>query len=71
VSFLTHYECMVDRKKKLQAKFYELPTGHKPVREWLLGLAEEDRRAVGYDVQTVEFGWPVDMPTCRPLGDGL
>jgi phage-related protein len=19
----------------------------------------------------VEFGWPVGMPTCRPLGDGL
>lgn len=19
----------------------------------------------------VEFGWPIGMPTCRPLGDGL
>jgi phage-related protein len=21
--------------------------------------------------QTVEFGWPIGMPVCRPLGDGL
>jgi phage-related protein len=57
--------------KKLQARFYETPTGRKAVREWLLGLADGDRRAIGYDIQTVEFGWPVGMPTCRPLGDGL
>lgn len=22
-------------------------------------------------VTTVEFGWPLGMPTCRPLSDGL
>ena len=62
---------MIDRAKKLQARFYETASGRKPVREWLFDLAEEDRRAIGYDIQTVEFGWPVGMPTCRPLGDGL
>jgi phage-related protein len=63
---------MVDRPtKKLSARFYESKTGHKPVREWLLELNTEDRRTVGYDIQTVEFGWPVGMPTCRPLGSGL
>ena len=41
------------------------------MRQWLLGLSAADRRAVGYDIQTVEFGWPVGMPTCRPLGNGL
>ena len=34
-------------------------------------LSGEDRRVVGYDVQTVEFGWPLGMPVCRPLGSGL
>ncbi len=24
-----------------------------------------------FDIQTVEFGWPLGMPTCRSLGDGL
>lgn len=41
------------------------------MREWLIDLTPEDRRIVGYDVQTVEFGWPIGMPLCRSLGDGL
>lgn len=41
------------------------------MRDWLLELGENDRRIIGFDIQTVEFGWPVGMPTCRPLGNGL
>jgi phage-related protein len=26
---------------------------------------------VGKDIQKVEFGWPIGMPYCRPLGHGL
>jgi phage-related protein len=26
---------------------------------------------VGKDIQKVEFGWPIGMPYCRPLGQGL
>lgn len=26
---------------------------------------------IGEDIATVEYGWPVGMPTCRSLGDGL
>lgn len=29
-----------------------------------------DRSTIGRDIATVEFGWPIGMPTCRPLGDG-
>lgn len=29
--------------------------------------SREDKRIVGTDIATVEFGWPVGMPTCRPL----
>ncbi len=57
--------------KKLPAAFYRSPGGTEPVREWLLELIPEDRRIVGQDVATVEFGWPVGMPVCRELGDGL
>jgi phage-related protein len=28
-------------------------------------------KAIGTDVMTVEFGWPIGMPVCRPLGKGL
>jgi phage-related protein len=34
-------------------------------------MSSEDRQLIGEDIKTVEFGWPIGMPTCRPLGDGL
>ena len=39
--------------------------------EWLRSLPAEDRRAIGADLATVQFGWPIGMPLCRPLGQGL
>ncbi|HEX3940249.1 MAG TPA: type II toxin-antitoxin system RelE/ParE family toxin [Acidobacteriaceae bacterium] len=42
------------------------------MRDWLRSLKPiEDRKQIGVDMKTVEFGWPVGMPVCRPLGDGL
>jgi len=41
------------------------------VREWLRGLSPGDRKRVGEDIKTVEFGWPIGMPVCRPLGEGV
>lgn len=38
-----------------------------PVRDWLLGLSAEDRKAIGDDIRTAEFGWPVGMPLCRAI----
>jgi phage-related protein len=34
-------------------------------------MAPRDRRLIGEDIKTVEFGWPIGMPTCRSLGNGL
>jgi phage-related protein len=31
----------------------------------------EDQKQIGVDIKTVEFGWPIGIPVCRPLGDGL
>ena len=62
---------MVDGLKKLPAAFYRSARGTEPVREWLKGLSAADRRILGYDIATVEFGWPIGMPVCRPLGGGL
>ena len=62
---------MVDRSKKLPAFFYQLANGNEPVREWIIALSSEDRKIVGRDIQKVEFGWPIGMPYCRSLGDGL
>jgi phage-related protein len=57
--------------KRLPAAFYALPSGREPVREWLKGLADADRKIVGEDIKDVEFSWPIGMPLCRALGKGL
>jgi phage-related protein len=57
--------------KRLPARFYQSSSGDEPVREWLKSLSPADRRIIGEDIATVEFGWPVGLPTCRPLGNGL
>jgi phage-related protein len=37
----------------------------------LRGLTPEDRKTIGEDLRTVQFGWPLGMPLCRSLGSGL
>ncbi len=49
----------------------EAPSRAEPVRDWLKALSDVDRRALGYNIGLVEFGWPVGMPLCRALGSGL
>lgn len=51
--------------------FYKTSNGAEPVRDWLRDLPGEDRRTVGFDLATVQMGWPVGMPLCRSLGAGL
>jgi len=57
--------------KRLNAIFYRSESGKEPVREWLKELGKPDSTVIGYDIKTVEFGWPIGMPICRPLGRGL
>lgn len=57
--------------KRVPAIFYRTEAGGEPVREWLKRLSPEDRKRIGEDIKTVEFGWPVGMPVCRPLGEGI
>jgi Phage derived protein Gp49-like (DUF891) len=51
--------------------FYSLRVGHEPVREWLKELQEAERHAIGRDLLRAQWQWPVGMPLCRPLGNGL
>lgn len=52
----------------IPAVFYRSASGTEPVREWLRSLAPADRQAIGQDLAVVQFGRPVGMPVCRPLG---
>jgi phage-related protein len=57
--------------KIITVKFFKSDSGKEPVREWLLTFSKEDKKIIGADIKTVEFGWPIGMPVCKPLGDGL
>jgi phage-related protein len=56
---------------KIPVVFYRTSGGHEVVRDWLRNLDEEDRNAIGQDLMRVQYRWPVGMPLCRALGDGL
>jgi phage-related protein len=56
---------------RLRVVFFRSANGKEPVREWLLELTREERKVIGEDLKTVQFGWPLGMPVVRPLGDGL
>ncbi len=34
-------------------------------------LEKPDRVLIGEDLKRLEFAWPIGMPLCRPLGQGL
>lgn len=57
--------------KRLTVRFYCTSSGAEPVREWLWSLDDEDRKEIGDILRAIEFGWPIGMPICRPLGKGL
>jgi len=51
--------------------FYRTAVGNEPVRQWLKDLNREDRKAIGQDVKTAQYGWPLGMPLIRKLEPGL
>jgi phage-related protein len=47
---------------RLTVRFYHEASGSEPVREWLKSLPDNERREIGIDIKTVQFGWPMGMP---------
>jgi phage-related protein len=56
---------------QLPVFFYRTGAGTEPVRGWLKGLPDADRKVIGADLRRVQGGWPVGMPLCRSMGSGL
>ena len=56
---------------KLVVRFFRTEEGREPVREWLKALPEAERKQLGQEIRTVQFGWPVGMPLVRKLQPGL
>ena len=55
----------------LDVVFYRTGSGNEPVSEWLRGLSKTDKRTIGSDIKTVQYGWPIGMPVVRKLDTGL
>lgn len=55
----------------LKVSFFRTAGGREPVREWLKALPDEERRIIGGDLKTVQFGWPLGMPLVRKLEHAL
>ena len=62
---------MPQRLTRLPVVFFATGAGREPVREWLRALDRDDRREIGADVLAVQKGWPLGLPLCRSLGNGL
>jgi phage-related protein len=57
--------------KKTPLVFYRSVMGKEPVRDRLKSLDPADRLAVGQDLMRAQWRWPVGIPLCRPMGQGL
>jgi phage-related protein len=55
----------------LDVRFFCTDAGTEPVREWLKELTPIDRKAIGEDIKTVQFGWPLGMPLVDHLGGDI
>jgi phage-related protein len=58
-------------ERPLNVVFFKTEAGNEPVRKWLKALSKEDCKAIGTDVLTVQFAWPVGKPLVDNLGDGI
>lgn len=55
----------------LSVVFFRTEAGTEPVREWLREMTVEDRKTIGIDIKTVQYGWPLGMPLVRKMEPGL
>jgi len=62
---------MDDPTLVLKVKFYKTDSGKEPVRDWLKHLAPEQRKLIGEDIKSVQFGWPLGIPLVRKLEPNL
>lgn len=58
-------------KPVLNVCFFATEAGTEPVREWIKLLPPLERRTVGEDIKTVQFGWPLGMPLVRNMNEGI
>ncbi len=58
-------------ERSLPVAFFRTGGGNEPVREWLKSLPADERKAIGEDIKTAQFGWPIGMPLVKKLEPGI
>ena len=51
----------------LDVYFFKTETNNEPVRQWLQLLTSRNKKLIGEDIKTVQFGWPLGMPLVRHI----
>lgn len=54
--------CGMEPRVVLDVRFFSTAAGTEPVRVWLQDLSASDRKIIGEDIKTVQYGWPLGMP---------
>lgn len=58
-------------KPVLAVNFFRTNAGMEPVRIWLKNLVPADRKTIGEDIKTVQFGWPLGMPLVKHVDEDI
>ncbi|MBF0483330.1 MAG: type II toxin-antitoxin system RelE/ParE family toxin [Candidatus Omnitrophica bacterium] len=61
----------MERVEPIKVVFYMTSTGSEPVRDWLHLLQKNEKKQIGEDIKTVQFGWPLGMPIVEKLDRDL
>ena len=56
---------------KSNVVFFRTEAGTEPVRQWLKCLPRSHKKAIGEDIKTVQFGWPLGMPLVEKIEPDL
>jgi phage-related protein len=62
---------MLSSRKRISVVFYKNYSGKEPVRDFLSEFNKHDKKIIGTDIVIIEFGWPIGMPVCKAIGNGL
>ena len=69
--YQNRYTYSMSVERPIPIRFFRLESGREPVRDWLKNLGQADRKTVGEDIKTLQYGWPIGMPLARKMAENL
>ena len=51
--------------------FFRTEGGTEPVRAWLKAMPKSHKKAIGEDIKTVQYLWPIGMPLVEKIESDL